>query len=922
MIYPSLLMIFMTSQTLAFSIVFSKSKTHQSITQDAILQTTADICKSRALQEGRNFILSDTLTVKSVAGSCYSSDSAKMFQQSLDDISNRNVLVDIRHVFDGSYHFDNEEFFAGRNLITDGVSVVKFSVKQKSYEAAREALGQVLHTLQDFYSHSNWVELGKTQPYSNLIKPDTLISNIADSDTCRKCTDSVCVGNILEEVIAQQKLTSGYFGFSKPKGKCSHGGEFDPSSRGEGGINKDSTSASHGYLHDTAASLATAATKELLQDIRAAVGDSEFLRMLGLSQNLVLCFVIDTTSSMSKDIAEVRKVTSSIIDSTTGAAAKSSEYILVPFNDPGFGPLMRTSDPTVFKQQLDALTASDGGDVPEMSLSALQLALTGSPPQTNIFVFTDADAKDKGLKNTLQALIERTKSVVTFMLTNTTDSQQQQVPAQIFNPQIYQDLSQASGGQAIEVTKETLSQATDIIAVTSKSTMVTLLQAVRNTGKTESFSFIVDSTMQNLVIYITGNSLDYTLTSPAGVSQSSTELNGNLGIIQKVGNFHTVQPNVADQTGLWVLKMNSNQPYSIRVVGQSVVDFLFAFVNASQGLHTSYVELNTRPSTVLYFQHFPANTVTLLLTLVGLDSGSPTEVSLVEASSSNSFTGTLEEVASGQYLVTFTSIPAGKFTVRVLGKLSSTKASDSTFQRQTPTQFQTSNLTITTQPVGTVAPGKQLTLPFTVTTTGSGKSLNIGISNDRNFAASFNTSLTLDTGGSANGTVTLTVPETTSSGTDVTVIIEAEVPNGSDFNYAVLRIAIVAPVTDIFPPICEAVSIYSNCSGNCSFSSWYLTANITDWSGVQKVRTLKGNGNLDTTSVLNATGVNVTTAVYSASCCYQDLELVAVDTVGNVATCFKSASPSILSYGAEFCLFLPICFWLNIGVSFYRFMQL
>ncbi|KAF7710104.1 hypothetical protein HF521_008976 [Silurus meridionalis] len=316
------------------------------------------------------------------------------------------------------------------------------------------------------------------------------------------------------------------------------------------------------------------------------------------------------------------------------------------------------------------------------------------------------------------------------------------------------------------------------------SSQVTLLQAVRNTGKTESFSFIVDSTMQNLVIYITGNSLDYTLTSPAGVSQSSTELNGNLGIIQNVGNFHTVQPNVADQTGLWVLKMNSNQPYSIRVVGQSVVDFLFAFVNASQGLHTSYVELNTRPS---------ANTVTLLLTLVGLDSGSPTEVSLVEASSSNSFTGTLEEVASGQYLVTFTSIPAGKFTVRV---------------------------------------------------------------------------------------------------------------------------------TDIFPPICEAVSIYSNCSGNCSFSSWYLTANITDWSGVQKVRTLKGNGNLDTTSVLNATGVNVTTAVYSASCCYQDLELVAVDTVGNVATCFKSASPSILSYGAEFCLFLPICFWLNVGVSFYRFMQL
>lgn len=55
--------------------------------------------------------------------------------------------------------------------------------------------------------------------------------------------------------------------------------------------------------------------------------------MLGLSQTSVLCFVIDTTSSMSDDIDEVRRITSSIIDSNAGTT--NSEYILVPFNDPG-----------------------------------------------------------------------------------------------------------------------------------------------------------------------------------------------------------------------------------------------------------------------------------------------------------------------------------------------------------------------------------------------------------------------------------------------------------------------------------------------------------------------------------------------------------------------------------------------------------
>lgn len=56
---------------------------------------------------------------------------------------------------------------------------------------------------------------------------------------------------------------------------------------------------------------------------------------MGLSQSSVLCFVIDTTGSMSDDIDEVKRVTSSIVDNKTGTETQPSEYILVPFNDPG-----------------------------------------------------------------------------------------------------------------------------------------------------------------------------------------------------------------------------------------------------------------------------------------------------------------------------------------------------------------------------------------------------------------------------------------------------------------------------------------------------------------------------------------------------------------------------------------------------------
>lgn len=39
----------------------------------------------------------------------------------------------------------------------------------------------------------------------------------------------------------------------------------------------------------------------------------------------------------------------------------------------GFGPLKKTTDPEVFKNTINSLSAAGGGDVPEMSLSALQV---------------------------------------------------------------------------------------------------------------------------------------------------------------------------------------------------------------------------------------------------------------------------------------------------------------------------------------------------------------------------------------------------------------------------------------------------------------------------------------------------------------------------------------------------------------------
>jgi hypothetical protein len=55
---------------------------------------------------------------------------------------------------------------------------------------ARDLLGQLLHTLQDFYSHSNWVEMGKTD-INELIGFNETIGTIARPDQAT-CTNNGC----------------------------------------------------------------------------------------------------------------------------------------------------------------------------------------------------------------------------------------------------------------------------------------------------------------------------------------------------------------------------------------------------------------------------------------------------------------------------------------------------------------------------------------------------------------------------------------------------------------------------------------------------------------------------------------------------------------------------------------------------------
>lgn len=300
------------------------------------------------------------------------------YNDAVEDITDANAEVDDSEAAIPKAHFDNEQIFEGSKRLQELKSDATENIMGGRYQGARSNVGRALHSLQDFYSHSNWVELGNTEPHDKLGKEDYVPNDVA-APTVRTCTncergDSVsviidifggsltqaefrynCMNNLVPELGDNNILTTGYFGHNpetdgKPEGKCSHGGIGDSTSdlSPTGGIGKDSKSNSwspHFHLHEQAAAVALKATVQYLRDIRAAVGDIRFSAFLNieLAQQEIkqvtssIAFVIDTTSSMADEIPNIQSSLPGIqseLDNLFGGGA-TIDLILVPYNDPG-----------------------------------------------------------------------------------------------------------------------------------------------------------------------------------------------------------------------------------------------------------------------------------------------------------------------------------------------------------------------------------------------------------------------------------------------------------------------------------------------------------------------------------------------------------------------------------------------------------
>jgi hypothetical protein len=111
--------------------------------------------------------------------------------RALDAIMAANFGVDslLNILLHGEYHFDNNAFEESRGFIESQHAVIRPALERGDAKTAWEAFGRLTHTAQDFYSHSNYVDLWlATRPHGMVPGPkeiDPLDDSLVDSPSLR-----------------------------------------------------------------------------------------------------------------------------------------------------------------------------------------------------------------------------------------------------------------------------------------------------------------------------------------------------------------------------------------------------------------------------------------------------------------------------------------------------------------------------------------------------------------------------------------------------------------------------------------------------------------------------------------------------------------------------------------------------------------
>jgi alpha-tubulin suppressor-like RCC1 family protein len=533
---------------------------------------------------------------------------SKNIRAAIESISKANSNVDYGSNKNRAiWHCDGEQLNECSNLVKEEIEKGVEEILSGNISGARDIIGAATHPLQDFYSHSNWVEMkgavvNDEMGYGN-------ISNVAgkEENTCEYGNIPPFYPPILacslmsNNNIITTKLTSGYFEDTSipPPGvkKCFHGGSFD--GLGSDGINKDSSMcfliagisilgvvhpgvviSPHNDFHKPAADAAHAATVKYFRSIREtlktklgdAKGEAAFMQFLGIGT--AIGFAIDTTTSMKEEINGVKNATVNIVKSRIGTNEEPSLYVLSIINDPVVPKPLVTTSSAIFLNTLSKLypgyAGIGGTDCPELSGEGVYNAVLELPIGSSLYVFTDASAKDQDMVTKAEAEAVRKNIQVSTGLSGSCSP---------YDP-LYFKMADRTGGQVFIIKKDEagkIAELSDVATSSYYTEIAKINDEITLENATKSYDFKVDSKTDKLSISIsvTNGSINASLVRPDDSIAEANESDIVRTVLSSAIFYNVKNPN----NGTWRIDVGGKGEFTIKTAGTSPLSFdSFKFV--------------------------------------------------------------------------------------------------------------------------------------------------------------------------------------------------------------------------------------------------------------------------------------------------------------------------------------------------------
>jgi hypothetical protein len=503
-------------------------------------------------------------------------------KRALEQVADSNEDVDSiiflsAAVFHPERHFTNESFAASSARLKNLKSQIVANVKADPPDGdeARKLLGQALHTLQDFYAHSNWVELGNSGINTDLGRNE-MTDPAATLQACP--TDSGTLGPN-----GGGGLTSAYYlgaagcGPLPHPGKCYHGVRFNC-----GGINKDEPGRAG---HGAAVSVATAATKDYVEQVLSEIAGNDRAVSALMDLKGTLGFIIDDTGSMGEEISGVKETVARIINETrNNPDAQPDDYLLVRFGDPDVGSAFVTQSADALLGAVNALSAHGGGDCPEVSQAGLLAAIDRTNFNSRLYLFTDATAKDSSLRNEVISRAQEKSTRLSYALTGSCSP----------IDEAYTRGAAETGGQLFFINQSEIPRLFDLIKPQLSGDLMTILTTKGVlSGTARTFDVPVDSTIRRLVVSVSiDSSTAISLRRPSGTVVNPTDPDAQITNIAS-GRILTVD---APSSGVWRVEISGSGNFSVVAEGNSPIEFYrFDFVRPSGDIHGGFAPIPGQP---------------------------------------------------------------------------------------------------------------------------------------------------------------------------------------------------------------------------------------------------------------------------------------------------------------------------------------